>query len=67
MSGWDFEEVGDFGSHGEAVDWGRRNGVAPADLDIKGGFGSGVKAYVRRSATDKSESELKTSSQRGFF
>jgi hypothetical protein len=62
-----FEEGGGFVSREHAVDWSRRNGVAPADLDIKGGFGSGVKAYVRRSATDKSESELKTSSQRGFF
>lgn len=50
MSGWDYDQVGRFGSARDATDWARRNGIDPRDLDIRGGSG-GVDVAVRRSAT----------------
>ena len=50
MSGWDFEDVGEFRSERDATDWARRNNIDSQDLNI-GGSGKGVDVAVRRSAT----------------
>lgn len=38
MSGFQYDEVGEFSDAGAAEDWARENGIDPADVDIKTGF-----------------------------
>ena len=34
MSGFQYDEVGEFSDAGAAEDWARENGIDPADVDI---------------------------------
>lgn len=49
MSGWSYDDVGQFGSRREAEDWARRNNIDPRDLHLREREGS-VDAAVKRSA-----------------
>ena len=49
MSGWDFDDLGDFGSDAGADRWAKRNGVAPQDVRLRN-RGDRVTLEVRRSA-----------------
>ena len=54
MSGWDFDEVGKFGSDKAAEDFARRNNVDPRDIRTSPS-GEGVELEVRRSSLDRRE------------
>ena len=67
MSGWDYEDVGQFGSERDAVDWAKRNNIDPRDLNIRGS-GKDVDVGVRRSVS-KGDRYNDASNRRrdGFF
>lgn len=67
MSGFDFDEVGEFSSEKAAEDWARENNVDFRDMDIKPMGGGKAKAWVRRGSTRMSDIELRNSRNRGFF
>jgi hypothetical protein len=67
MSGFQYDEVGEFSDAGAAEDWARENGIDPADVDIKTGFTGKTRVWVRRGSTRMSEVELRNSRGRGFF
>jgi hypothetical protein len=51
MSGWDFDEVGRFGSEKAADDYARRNNLSVHDYRTRP-TGNGFELEVRRSAVD---------------
>ena len=67
MSGWEYDEIGEFSSAAAAEDWARDNGLDPRDVDIKGGFSGKARVWVRRGTARQSDSELRNSRKRGFF
>lgn len=67
MSGWDFDEVGEFGSAADAQDWARDNNVDLNDIDIQHQAGGTAKVWVRRGRTRMSDIELRRSRDRGFL
>ncbi|MGQ3081419.1 MAG: hypothetical protein ACT6RT_25470 [Allorhizobium sp.] len=67
MSGFDFDEIGEFSSEKAAEDWARENNVDFRDMDIKPTSGGKAKAWVRRGSTRMSDVELRNSRDRGFF
>lgn len=67
MSGFDFDEVGEFGSEKAAEDWARENNIDLSDVDIKAIAGGKARAWVRRGSTRMSDVELRNSRDRGFF
>ncbi len=67
MSGFDFDEVGEFSSEKAAEDWARENNVDFSDMDIKHTSGGKARAWVRRGSTRMSDVELRNSRDRGFF
>lgn len=67
MSGWDFDEVGEFGSAADAQDWARENNVDLKDIDIQHQAGGTAKVWVRRGQTRMSDIELRRSRDRGFL
>lgn len=52
MSGWDFDEVGKFGSEKAADDFTKRNDLDPQDVRIRPGT-DGVELEVRRTSLQK--------------
>ena len=50
MSGWDYEDVGEFGSKRQAEDWARRNNIDPRDLHVREGADGSADTAVKRSA-----------------
>ena len=52
MSGWDFDEVGRFGSDKAAEDFAKRNNIDPRDIRTRA-LGDGVELEVRRSSLDR--------------
>ncbi|PKP96687.1 MAG: hypothetical protein CVT74_16300 [Alphaproteobacteria bacterium HGW-Alphaproteobacteria-13] len=67
MSGFDFDEVGEFGSQKDADDWARDNNIDPRDVDIKPGNGGKARVWIRRGSTRMSDIELRNSRDRGFL
>jgi hypothetical protein len=67
MSGFDFDEVGEFGSQKDADDWARDNNIDPRDVDIKTGNGGKARVWIRRGSTRMSDIELRNSRDRGFL
>lgn len=67
MSGFDFDEVGEFGSEKAAEDWAKDNNIDLRDVDIKLTSGGKARAWVRRGSTRMSDIELRNSRDRGFF
>jgi hypothetical protein len=51
MSGWDFDDVGKFGSVKAAEDFAKRNNVDPRDIRTRD-KGDGVELEIRRSSLD---------------
>ena len=51
MSGWDFDDVGKFGSAKAAEDFAKRNNVDPQDIRTRD-KGDGVELAIRRSSLD---------------
>lgn len=49
MSGWDFDDVGKFGSAKAAEDFAKRNNVDPRDIRTRD-KGDGVELEIRRSS-----------------
>lgn len=67
MSGWSYDEVGQFGSRREAEDWARRNDLDPRDLHVREQGGS-VDVGVKRSATSGRRFDDSHNGRRdGFF
>ncbi|OAN65070.1 hypothetical protein [Sphingomonas sp. TDK1] len=60
MSGWDFDEVGKFGSKQSAEDFAKRNNVDPRDIRTRD-KGDGVELEIRRSSLG--DRELKDSGE----
>ena len=54
MSGWDFDEVGKFGSDKAAEDFAKRNNIYPRDIRTRA-VGDGVELEIRRSSLDRRE------------
>lgn len=52
MSGWDFDDVGKFGSEKAAEDFAKRNGVDPRDIRTRD-KGDGIELEIRRSNLDR--------------
>lgn len=52
MSGWDFDDVGKFGSDKAAEDFAKRNNVDPRDIRTRD-KGDGVELEIRRSSLDR--------------
>ncbi|MDR7103987.1 hypothetical protein [Croceicoccus sp. BE223] len=52
MSGWDFDDVGKFGSDKAAEDFAKRNNVDPRDIRTRA-KGDGVELEIRRSSLDR--------------
>ena len=52
MSGWDFDEVGRFGSDRAAEDFAKRNKVDARDIRTRQ-TGDGVELEIRRSTLDR--------------
>ncbi len=67
MSGFDFDEVGEFGSQKDADDWARDNNIDPRDVDIKPASGGKARVWIRRGSTRMSDIELRNSRDRGFL
>jgi hypothetical protein len=66
MSGFEFDEVGEFGSTQDAEQWARDNNVDLRDIDVQH-RGGRKRLYVRRGATRMSDIELRNSRDRGFL
>ncbi|MBI0477035.1 hypothetical protein D9601_16920 [Sphingomonas sp. MA1305] len=54
MSGWDFDEVGKFGSTKAAEDFAKRNNVDVRDIRTRD-TGDGVELEIRRGGQDRRE------------
>lgn len=67
MSGFNFDEVGEFGSQKDADDWARENNIDPRDVDIKPTSGGKARVWIRRGSTRMSDIELRNSRDRGFL
>lgn len=67
MSGWEFDEVGEFGSAAEAEDWAHDNNVDLTDIDVHQGPDGKARVWVRRGRTRMSDLELRRSRDRGFL
>lgn len=52
MSGWDFDDVGKFGSTKAAEDFAKRNNVDPRDIRTRD-TGDGVELEIRRANLDR--------------
>ena len=52
MSGWDFDEVGKFGSDKAAEDFAKRNNVDQRDIRTRN-IGDGVELEIRRLSLDR--------------
>jgi hypothetical protein len=52
MTGWDFDEVGKFGSAKAAEDFAKRNDVDPRDIRTRD-TRDGVELEIRRSSLDR--------------
>lgn len=52
MSGWDFDEVGKFGSTHAAEEFAKRNNVDPRDIRTRD-MGDGVELEIRRTRLDR--------------
>lgn len=65
--GWNYEEVGEFGSTKAAEDWAKRNDIDPRDLHIRS-RGDGVSVGVKRSALgDEKFNDNHNGRRDGFF
>ena len=67
MSGWEFDEVGEFGSASDAENWARDNNVDLSDIDVHHQADGKARVWVRRGRTRMSDIELRRSRDRGFL
>ena len=66
--GWNFEDVGGFGSREDAERWAKANNIDPRDLDVRSTGGRSVSASVRRSAlTEGTDQDRSYGRKDGFF
>jgi hypothetical protein len=67
MSGFDFDEVGEFGSDIDADNWAREHNLDPSDVDVRTQANGRKRVWVRRGSTRMSDIELRNSRNRGFL
>ena len=66
MNGFEFDEVGEFGSDVDADDWAREHKLDPRDVDVRTQANGRKRVWVRRGSTRMSNIELRNSRDRGF-
>ena len=67
MSGWQYDDVGQFGSRQGAEDWAKRNNIDPRDLHVRDQGDGSVDVGVKRGSAKDQYNDGNNDRRDGFF